>query len=122
MTGSVNTDCLLLFSNLNSSQNAQTVNLKKKNYYNEQSFQEKISTWAGDDCIPSIFHMNTRSLVKHFNEIQILLQHEKFNFKFMCFSETWLTPEKCQLYNWNRYTAVQVNTLLVCLLKSLLIT
>ena len=43
----------------------------------------------------SLIHFNCRSLNKHFEEISLLLESNKFEFKVIALTETWLNVDKC---------------------------
>ena len=54
----------------------------------------------------SIFHMNVKSLPKHYDEVELYLNSLKFKFSIIGFTETWLDECKHDLYGMDNYTSV----------------
>ena len=56
-----------------------------------------------------MFHLNARSLVKNFDEFQVLLSSINYDFSFIAISETWFKPSTpFDLFNIDGYYLVQV--------------
>ena len=75
----------------------------KCDYYLEDSFISKISSNTLYEGQLSLYHMNCRSLPKHFDSIQLYLDSLSFKFPFIGFSETRITEAKEDLYNLDGY-------------------
>ncbi len=72
----------------------------KCEYYTEDKF---TSSFISNANSLSVFHMNSRSLVKHFREIELFMSNIKYNFTFIGFSETWLKSSNVDCYNITNY-------------------
>ena len=59
------------------------------NYYDENSF--KYSFFNNNNL--SLFHMNIRSIPKHFSDLKVYLTSLKHSFSVVRISETWLQDE-----------------------------
>ena len=62
----------------------------KRDYYIEDTFIETISNMEEDKRALSMFHMNIKSLPKHFDELQQYLNVLKYDLSVIGISETWL--------------------------------
>ena len=54
----------------------------------------------------SFFHINIKSLPKHYGELEIYLNSLNFKFSFIALSETWLNEYKQGLYELPNYTLI----------------
>ena len=54
----------------------------------------------------SFFHINIKSLPKHYDELEIYLNSLNFNFSFIALSQTWLDEYKQGLYELPNYTSI----------------
>ena len=88
-----------IFNNIN-------FNIKEKCvYYNESRFTELLSKNISNtsDILFSMCHINIRSIKKNLSSFSNYLDILRFDFAFLGITETWLTPETCELYNLNQY-------------------
>ena len=75
------------------------------NYYTEETFARQFS--SRNDKMKnglSIYHHNIRSLPNQVTNMNILMEALQFEFDFIGISETWLTPNNCDLYDRDGYT------------------
>ena len=73
-------------------------------YYVEDSFNAKVKE---TNIIPvSLFHLNVRSLQKHFDDVEYYITNLQITFDIIAMSETWLTNSNCELFNLSGYTHV----------------
>ena len=54
-----------------------------------------------------MFHMNIKSLPKHFDELQQYLYMLQYDFSVIGISETWLNENKAGLYDLNSYVIIK---------------
>ena len=78
----------------------------KCEYYLEEQFVSEISSNERLDTKMSLFHMNIKSLPKHFDELQLYLDSIKFKFSIIGLTETWLDENKHGLYELDNYISV----------------
>ena len=72
-------------------------------YYIEETFNNKCAELSLNDLNFSIFHLNVRSLPKHFNELQNYLTNLNLKFSVIGLTETWLTEHTADLYELEGY-------------------
>ena len=75
-------------------------------YYLEEKFQNEVK-----DCSPtgthlSLFHLNIKSLPKHYDELVIFLESLGHDFSFIGLTETWLDEYKHDLYDLPNYNCI----------------
>ena len=80
--------------------------LKEAEYISESKLKGKMRTWSSKVSNITLFYMNARSLNKHMDEINILIDNPKFKFTILCFTETWLNDETSDLSSIKGYTDV----------------
>ena len=78
----------------------------KCEYYLEEQFVSEISENRKLETQMSLFHMNIKSLSKHFDELLLYLDSIKFKFSIIGLTETWLDENKHGLYDLDNYTSV----------------
>ena len=61
-------------------------------YYLEDKFQCKLDKI--DESQLSLFHLNVKSISKHYDELELYLDSLNFKFSFIGLSETWLDDNK----------------------------
>lgn len=77
------------------------------NYFSTESLQSLLSNNAmNTDDYLSLFHLNIRSLPKHFDDLTVYLSMLPLQFKIIGLTETWLTSQKVSLYNIQGYNHV----------------
>ena len=81
-------------------------NIKEAEYISESKLKGKMRTWSSKVSNITLFYMNARSLNKHMDEINILIDNPKFKFTILCFTETWLNDETSDLSSIKGYTDV----------------
>ena len=79
----------------------------KCEYYLEEQLVSEISSNERLDTKMSLFHMNIKSLPKHFDEFQLYLDSIKFKFSIIGLTETWLDENKHGLYELDNYISVK---------------
>ena len=78
----------------------------KCEYHLEEQFVSEISENRKLETQMSLFHMNIKSLSKHFDELLLYLDSIKFKFSIIGLTETWLDENKHGLYDLDNYTSV----------------
>ena len=73
----------------------------KCDYYIEDTFAKNPGT---ED---SMFHMNIKSLPKHFDELQQYLDMLEYDFSVFGISETWMNEHNADLYDLNGYVTIK---------------
>ena len=76
----------------------------KCNYYFEDGFNEKIKKSNINNL--SMFHLNVKSLPKHFDELELYLNSLDMKFSFLGLTETWLTNDKQEFYDFPGYSCI----------------
>lgn len=90
-----------LFSSLNSNFDCK--------YYDDSQFHDAYSLYKRQcSFLLSIMHCNVRSISKHFDDFTEYLQSLDKTFSVIGLSETWSSKEKCDLYNIEGYSKVDV--------------
>ena len=79
----------------------------KCDYYIEDTFIKNISNKQEDKRALSMFHMNIKSLPKHFDELQQYLNVLKYDFSVIGISETWLSENNAGLYDLSGYVTIK---------------
>ena len=74
-------------------------------YYMEDPFIEKCRKVFKNECF-SMIHMNIRSLPANLNHFMSYLNCLNVQFSVLCFSETWLNANNCDLYALPGYSHV----------------
>ena len=74
------------------------------NYYFEDVFNEKMK--EVDKSSLSMFHLNVKSLPKHFDELELYLNSLDVKFSFLGLTETWLTECKQEYYDLPHYSCI----------------
>ena len=73
-------------------------------YYFEDTFRCKFD--KKDESRLSLFHLNVKSIPKHYDEMELYLKSLEFKFSFIGLTETWLDIDKEEFYDLNGYTSV----------------
>ena len=79
----------------------------KCDYYIEHTFVKNISKIHEQKRALSMFHMNIKSLPKHFDELQQYLNMLEYDFSVIGISETWLNENNADLYDLNGYVTIK---------------
>ena len=79
----------------------------KCDYYIEDKFVKNISKIQEQKRVLSMFHMNIKSLPKHFGELQQYLNMLEYDFSLIGISETWLNENNTDLYDLNGYVTIK---------------
>ena len=75
----------------------------KCDYYLEDSFNYCFSESETEAINASFFHLNIKSLSKHYNELNLYLDSLKVKFSFIALTETWLSEGTEELYGVHDY-------------------
>ena len=73
-------------------------------YYLEDKFRCKLDKI--DESQLSLFHLNVKSISKHYDELELYLNSLNFKFSFIGLSETWLDDNKEEFYDLKGYSSV----------------
>ena len=73
-------------------------------YYFEDKFRCKLDKIQ--DSQLSLFHLNIKSISKHYDELGLYLNSLDFKFSFIGLSETWLDDNKEEFYDLKGYSSV----------------
>ena len=79
----------------------------KCDYYIEDTFVKNISKIQKQKRALSMFHMNIKSLPRHFDELQQYLDMLEYDFSLIGISETWLNENNVDLYDLNGYVTIK---------------
>ena len=79
--------------------------ITKSSYYNIDEFNELSAKFKHDTNI-SILNINARSLIKHFNELNGILNEFSVSFDVINVVETWLNEDLQSLVNLDGYTLI----------------
>ena len=79
----------------------------KCDYYIEDTFVKNISKIQKQKRALSMFHVNIKSLPKHFDELQQYLHMLAYDFSLIGISETWLNENNVDLYDLNGYVTIK---------------
>ena len=94
------------FLDILSDDNVQYTSCGTSNYIFPEDFHEKFK--SHQDYF-SVMHLNSRSLCKNFDNLQILLSSLKYNFDILGVSETWFNCNThLEMYNIENYSLVQI--------------
>ena len=85
---------------------SQYIQSTKCDYYIEDKFKSRISTYEVLKKCFSLMHMNVRSLPKHIDELELYLESLDYKFSIIGLSETRLDDSKQDLYNLHNYTPI----------------
>ena len=77
----------------------------KCDYYIEDTFNEKI-TKEYKTKMGCLFHINVKSLPKHFDDLELYIDSLDFRFSIIGVTETWLDKCKYKMYNICNYDSV----------------
>ena len=72
-------------------------------YYFEDKFRCKLD--KKDESRLSSFHLNVKSIPKHYDEMELYLKSLDFKFSLIGLTETWLDVDKEEFYDLNGYTS-----------------
>ena len=78
-------------------------NLSSCNYYVEEMMKKKCQQQSIDNSNFSVFHLNVRSLPKHFTELESYLNGLPIDFSVIGLTETWLNESTADIYNMQGY-------------------
>ena len=87
------------YSNSNYTQGA------KCDYYLEDQFISKVVEQKNCNRL-SFFHLNVKSIPKHFDELEMYINSLKLEFTMIALTETWLDQSKQDLYNMPKYNCI----------------
>ena len=73
-------------------------------YYFEDKLRCKL--YKKDESRLSLFHLNVKSIPKHYDEMDLYLKSLEFKFSFIGLTEIWLNIDKEKFYDLNGYTSV----------------
>ena len=73
-------------------------------YYSDDKFRSKFDKAYVSQL--SVFHLNIKSISKHYDEFEWYLHSLDFKFSFIGLSETWLDDNKEEFYDLNGYSSV----------------
>ena len=85
------------------SHNIQNLNC---DYYLEEKFIKEIEDYSTKGNHLSLFHLNIKSLLKHYDELQIFLKSLEHKFSIVGLTETWLDENKHDLYDLPDYNCI----------------
>ena len=73
--------------------------IHKCNYLTESSLEVQISLFRSRvSASLSLCHINIRSLNRNLDNFIMFIESLEFEFSVLCFSETWLRDDNCDLY------------------------
>ena len=75
-------------------------------YYLEEKFIKEIEDYSTRGNHLSLFHLNIKSLSKHYDELQIFLKSLEHKFSIVGLTETWLDENKHDLYDLPDYNCI----------------
>ena len=76
----------------------------KCDYYFEDHFRQKHG--FTDSSQLSLFHLNIKSLSKHYDELDTYLNSLEYKFAFIGLTETWLDEDKQYFFDLENYTSI----------------
>ena len=76
------------------------------NYYDEDSFNELVSSGINEFNSFSFLHLNIRSIPRNFHSFENFVQCLKHRFSILGISETWHNPNTCDLFPLEGYQCV----------------
>ena len=85
--------------------NSSYIQNTKCDYYLEDKFITKVAGNQQNKGL-SFFHLNVKSLAKHFDELDLYINSLRLEFTFIALTETWLDDSKQDLYGMQNYTTV----------------
>ena len=77
----------------------------KCDYYLEDQFILKVVEQKNCNRL-SFFHLNVKSIPKHFDELEMYINSLKLEFTMIALTETWLNQSKQDLYNMPKYNCI----------------
>ena len=75
-------------------------------YYLEETFAKEVEDCSATRNNLSFFHLNIKSLPKHYDELEIFLKSLDHDFSFIWLTETWLDENKQDLYDLPGYNCI----------------
>ena len=81
-----------------------TPHFLKCDYYFEDHFRQKHG--ITDSSQLSIFHLNIKSISKHYDELDTYLNSLEYKFAFIGLTETWLDEGKQSFFDLENYTSM----------------
>ena len=84
----------------------QYIQSTKCDYYVKDKFISIIAEGNKRARNLSFFHINIKSLPKHYDELEIYLSSLNFKFSFIALSETWLDEYRQGLYELPNYKSI----------------
>ena len=75
-------------------------------YYLEEKLIKEIEDYSTKGNHLSLFHLNIKSLPKHYDELQIFLKSLEHKFSIVGLTETWLDENKHDLYDLPDYNCI----------------
>ena len=85
--------------------NSQYTHGAKCDYYLEDQFISKVVEKKQCNQL-SFFHLNVKSIPKHFDELEMYINSLKLEFTIIALTETWLDESKQDLYNIPKYNCI----------------
>ena len=70
------------------------------------AFNDYFSESKTEDISASFFHLNIKSLPKHYDELNLYLDLLKVKFSFIALTETWLSESTEELHGIQNYNVV----------------
>ena len=86
--------------------NSCSIKHTKCDYFIEDTFVDKFTKSGFFDRNLSLFHLNVKSLPKHYDELEMYLDSSRFPISFIGLTETWLDECKENLYELPHYVSV----------------
>ena len=78
--------------------------LCQSKYYNEEMFNDNFQHCSENSV--SMFHLNIRSLVSNFRNLDLMLSSLRMEFDVIGLTETWLTRNNNNIYNFTNYNHI----------------
>ena len=75
-------------------------------YYLEEIFAKEVEDCSATRNNWSFFHLNIKSLPKHYDELEIFLKSLDHDFSFIGLPEIWLDENKQDLYDLPGYNCI----------------
>ena len=75
-------------------------------YYLEETFAKEVEDCSATRNSLSFFHLNIKSLPKHYDELEIFRKSLDYDFSFIGLTETWLDENKQDLYDLPGYNCI----------------
>ena len=75
-------------------------------YYLEETFTKAVEDCSATTNNLSFFHLNIKSLPKHYDDLEIFLKSLHHDFSFIGLTETWLDENKQHFYDLPDYNCI----------------